>query len=178
MTKRVSKTVAPALTSRAEFESLIGDLAGDIIQDRALRNQMDTEILEARRRYEDDLATLEQQIEARLGLAQEYADAHSELFAKDRKSIELVHAIVGYRTGTPAAKPMRGWKWEAILKAIKARRWLEFIRSKEEVDKEALIAARETHPLETVGVQIVQTETFFVEPKLEPETSKVSAEAA
>jgi phage host-nuclease inhibitor protein Gam len=179
MTKpRIKKPVLPALTSRAAFEALVGELAGDIIHQRDLTNDRDRQLLEIRQRYEADLVALDEQIDARVRVAHEYCDAHPEMFPKDRKSLDLQHAVVGYRTGTPAAKPMRGWKWDAILAAIKARKWLQFIRTKEEADKEALIAARDTHPLETVGVQIVQEETFFVEPKLEAETTKLSTEAA
>ena len=44
-----------------------------------------------------------------------------------------------------------------------------FVRTKEEVNKEAMVAARDTHrgALDMLGVEIVQTETFYLDPARE-----------
>lgn len=176
-TTRKKRDVKPALRSRAEFETSVGLLASEIIIERETRNAMDAEITAIRDKYAASLGESTKIIEDMLKLCQEYADANPDLIPADRKSIELTHAVVGYRTGTPALKTLRGWTWDNVLQAMKDVPQLKrFIKLKEEPDKAGMIRDRDTlvdlFPI--AGMRVEQTETFYVEPKLEDQTATVS----
>jgi phage host-nuclease inhibitor protein Gam len=69
----------------------------------------------------------------------------------------------------PTLKTLKGWTWALVLERIGALRLTQYIRTKSEPDKEKLLADREKlgDRLTEVGVQVVQAETFFVDPKRE-----------
>ncbi len=85
---------------------------------------------------------------------------HPEEFAS-RKSVVLVHGTVGFRTGQPALKTVAGVTWEKVLAALK-RRAPEFVRVKEQPDKEALLELPPER-LESFGLRVEQAERFFAE---------------
>lgn len=186
-TNRIKKFVKPAtlVETQSDFERVIGELVERKIAQRDLQNAMDAELAAVRCKYEAELPSIETEIADRLKLAQDYCDAHPDIFPRDRKSIEIVHAIVGYRTGTPKLKLLRGWTWDRCLEMIQ-QFGFPFARTKLEVDKESILrfAAEETDQerlrtrvLKPIGAQIVQDETFYVEPKIEAQPARVTEAA-
>jgi phage host-nuclease inhibitor protein Gam len=176
-TARLKKKTAESLIeTQQDFERLIGEITEGTIVQRQLQNAMDEELAAVRAKYERELPGLEREIGEKLSLAQEYCDAHRDLFPKDRKSIEVLHAVVGYRTGTPKLKLARGWTWDRTLEKLQANRVMRWIRTKAEVNKDAILTDRDATPavLEVYGVRIVQDETFYVEPKLEAQPARVT----
>lgn len=154
------------IPTQAELQMAVAAVARDMLIEREVKTAMDAELQAVRDRYARELSDLAERIEHRTELIEEYCARHPDLFPKDRRSIELPHATIGYRTGQPAAKTKRGWTWSAVLEAIKDRKWTEFLRVKEEVNKDALVAARDqTDRLDKIGVVIDQAERFFIEPK-------------
>jgi len=94
-----------------------------------------------------------------------------ELFAK-RKSIESVHGTIGFRTGTPKLKTLKGFTWGAVTNLLKE--FLpSYVRISEEPAKDKLLADREDEEVAAlfpkVGISVTQDETFYVEPKKEAE---------
>ena len=92
-----------------------------------------------------------------------------ELFTK-RKSLETTHGTIGFRTGTPKLKTLKGFTWNAVVNMLKE--FLPgYVRTSEEANKEKLLADRESEEVVAlfpkVGITVVQDETFFVEPKKE-----------
>ncbi len=77
-----------------------------------------------------------------------------------RKTVELLTGIFGWRM-TPPAVALRNVK--SILKSLKLMKLTRFIRTKEEIDKEALLKEQEV--AKTIkGVSISQHEEFYVKP--------------
>ena len=77
---------------------------------------------------------------------------------------------MGFRTGTPALKTLKGFTWESVKNLLKE--FLPgYVRTKEEADKEKLLADREKEEVAAlfpkVGVKVTQDEAFFVELKKE-----------
>jgi phage host-nuclease inhibitor protein Gam len=154
------------IPTQAELQMAVASVARDMLVERETKNAMDAQLQNVRDKYARELTELSEAIEARTELIEEYCAAHPDLFPKDRRSVELPHAVIGYRTGQPAAKPKKGWTWAAVLEAVKARKWLEFLRETVELNKDALVTARDdAGRLDKIGVQIVQAERFYVEPK-------------
>jgi len=88
------------------------------------------------------------------------------LFDK-KKSLETVHGIMGFRTGTPKLKTRKGFTWPSVVNLLKE--FLpNYVRIIEEPAKDKLLADREipevAEKFEKVGIYVDQDETFFVEP--------------
>lgn len=171
----------PELETQEDFRAAVTQIAADMLAERELKNALDARLQAVRLEFETDLLDLAQDIELRTELCAEYATRHPDLFPRDAKSLDLGVAVVGFRTGTPKVKALKRWTLSAALDAIKSRKWFQFIRTTEELDKEAIIAARAEFPndkLAAVGLAVVQDETFFVQPNLSAQPSGVKAETA
>ena len=96
----------------------------------------------------------------------------AELFMKKR-SRDLTFGVIGFRASS-AVKPMKRTTWEQVLGFVRDAGMIECIRTKQEVDKEAL---RQLPPekLAAVGCRLEQTDGFFYELN---ETELAGAESA
>jgi len=153
--------VNESLREIAERKSAVEAATGKYNEDEAARRKVLDEFCNPHR---DRIELLEEEMKL-------FCESHREDFTK-KKSMELPNGTVGFRTGTPKAKTLRGWTWQAVLDTIKrstfAERWL---RTKEEVDKEQIIRDYTTKEvdddaLKQVGCEIVQDETFGYEVKV------------
>jgi phage host-nuclease inhibitor protein Gam len=183
MTNRIK--LPTTIITRSRAEELLGEIAMLTIEQREQKNALDREMTAARERFETPLTTLGKQIEEKTALLESWASANPSEFPKGRKSIELLHGILGYRTGTPKLKTLPKWTWDRVLENLKSlgKVVAGFVRTKDEVNKEAIIAAVSEGRLEAtearqLGVQVIQEETFFVEPKLEENDARVTLESA
>lgn len=180
MKKRI-KFVTPLTRNLAE--EMLGDIATLTLELNDNKITMDREIAAVREKYESPIAKLGEQIDDKVAVLDAWAKANPEEFPKNRKSIEFVHGVIGYRTGTPKLKTLGRLTWDAILKSFEALKLTQFIRIKSEVDKEAIISQHAQSKIDDaylrkLSLQVVQDETFFVEPKLEELTSRAQKEAA
>lgn len=169
MPKRVKQT-GPALQTRDEMEWVVGEICALTIKSDALVVQMDEYIQEVRERYQTDLTAIKEKLPPLMALAQDWAEANPSAFGQN-KSIEMTHGTVGFRTGMPTVKTLAGWTWAKVLVAVKSLRLVSYIRTYEEIDKDAIIADRKTILQETLrqmGLRIKQEESFFVDSKREP----------
>lgn len=171
MAKRTSKTVHAGV-SREEAERAFAEFAAADAKVCVISAKMDTEMTRIREKYADQLATLNDEKEKNFNIVQSYAmENREELFCK-RKSVECVHGVFGFRTGTPKLKTLKGFTWNAVLNLCKE--YLPaYVRSTYEVAKDKLLADRDKEEVkmhfEDVGVMVVQDETFYLEPKKEDE---------
>jgi phage host-nuclease inhibitor protein Gam len=177
--KKISLSKPEPLESAAELRGVVALIAEDMLAERELKNRMDEELQSVRAVYDEVLADLGSQIEQRTELCAEFATQHPELFPPNAKSLDLGQAVIGFRTGTPKVKVLKRWTLAAALEAVKAKKWFQFVRTSEEVDKEAVIAARAEmgDKLATVGLSVIQDETFFVQPKLQEVSAGVNTAA-
>jgi phage host-nuclease inhibitor protein Gam len=169
MTTR-TRITTPLIRTREEADALLGDLAALELERRRLTTELDGIITAAREHYEAPFAALGGQIDAKQALLHAWADANRAEFGT-RKSLDMTHGVVGFRLGTPKAKTLLRKPWAAVLDTIKAFGLLEYVRTKEEVNKEALIADYQQRnigddTLKKLGIQIAQEESFFVELRL------------
>lgn len=162
---RHKRETGPALKSVQDAERCVGEIAKLTIERDQALNEMDAKIQAIRVDYEDLLAGLTADLEAEMAMAQQWAEANPLEFSA-RKSIEMTHGTIGFRTGMPRLKTLKGMTWEKVLNRLRSA-MPEFIRRKEEADKDRLLAERATLDLPAIGLQVVQDETFFVEVKRE-----------
>ncbi len=133
---------------------------------------MDVRFTQIREKYQSELAALKDVKDKEFERLQYYATTNPEVFAK-KKSIDLTHGIIGFRTGTPKLATRKGYTWGAILTLV--REFMpSYIRMSEEVAKDKILADRDTDEvsalLDKVGIEVRQDETFYVEPKKEETT--------
>ena len=131
---------------------------------------MDVEMTRIREKYQDELSKLQDQKDKAFDVLQTYGmENQAELFSK-KKSIETVYGIMGFRTGTPKLKTLKGFTWPSVVNLLKE--FLpSYVRTTEEAAKDRLLADREVDEVRElfpkVGITVVQDETFYVEPKKE-----------
>ena len=169
--------------TRARAEEILGEVAALKLEERAQKNALDSEITNARQSYEEPLTALAKAIEEKTTLLESWAAANPGEFPRGRKSIELIHGVIGYRTGMPKLKTLGKWTWDRVLAACEALGLSELIRVKAEVNRDAIIGAASTGDLtgaqlKSIGVQVVQDEAFFVEPRLAEQPARTVVETA
>ena len=84
--------------------------------------------------------------------------------------METVHGTLGFRTGTPKLKTLKGFTWGAVTNLL--TEFLPgYVRTVVEPAKDKLLADRDDEQTAAlfpkVGITVVQDETFYVEPKKE-----------
>lgn len=167
MSSRIKlKTAAPR--TREEMETLVGDIAALKIRERELKARMDADLKEVRDRYEGQLAGLSESIGAKMPAALAWADNNADDFGKLR-SIEMLHGTIGWRTNTPSLRTLSGWTWDRVLEKLLNIGAMTYVRTKQEVNKQALLADRDDlggEEFRKLGVRVVQEDEFFVEPKI------------
>lgn len=174
---RTKKQVLSGI-SREQAEQAFADFAAADAGFQNLTSEMDIEMTDIRNKYADRLALLDSKKAAAFDLIQAYAvENREELFSR-RKSLESAHGVFGFRTGTPKLKNLKGFTWAAVTNLAKEL-MPAYIRTSEELAKDKLLADRERPEVSTlfarIGVQVVQDETFYVEPKKEKDATQQSA---
>ena len=161
------------IDTREDAERHVGLAATWQNEVNAVKLEMDAELIAVRQRYEGKIDALEQMLGRVILSLEAWANSNPQEFPAGRKSIDFVHGIVGFRTGTPKVKKGRKFpSLEAIAEVMASLPWArKYVKhAVPTVNKEALIADRgqlTAKQLNTLGLQIVQDETFFLEPKAE-----------
>ncbi len=168
MTKADQKKAA-AMTAE-DIEALVREMCLASVRNDEAVARMNEELARVRERYEPDIAATAATWAGLFETVQAWAAANPDLFAS-RKSIVMVHGTLGYRTGQPTLKPIKGMTWEKVVDVLK-RTMPAYVRTKEEADKQGLIAAAEAgemgeENLRTLGLRRHQEERFFVDPNKE-----------
>ena len=170
--KRIKQPLA-VLATKDDAIGAMNELALAVNNQRIQIARRDKILLEITQRYAADMAACETFIQDKTNALRAWAEAHPEEFPPGRKSLNLMFGTLGFRTGTPKlALLSRAWTWEKVLDALRnSCMGGGFIRTKEEVDKESLLAQHacqglSSDQLATAGVKVVQEESFYVEPDL------------
>lgn len=170
MARTREKKLVVTGVSREKFEENFAAYAATDARMQQITSKMDIEITRIREKYQEQLATLADQKDKAFEVMNVFALEHKdELFSK-RKSLDTVHGTVGFRTGTPKLKTLKGFTWGAVTNLLKE--FLPgYVRVSEEPAKDKLLADRDDPEVNgiyaKVGIFVDQDETFFVEPKKE-----------
>ena len=173
-TKRQKKTVISGVSKEAAEEAFAAYAKADAERAK-ITAEIELRCAQIREKHQERLTQLQTAQDEAFDTLQAYAtENQGELFAR-KKSLEMVHGTIGFRTGTPKLKTLKGFTWASALQLVKE--FLPgFVRTSEEMAKDKLLAERDSEaaagtPLRDVmgkcGIAVVQEETFFVEPKSE-----------
>jgi phage host-nuclease inhibitor protein Gam len=165
---RVKKVLSGPINRTAAEEAFAQFAKADARQ-KQITSKMDVEITKIREKYQEELAKQEAVKEDSFARLQAFAESNRDEFS-GKKSIEFAHGLLGFRTGTPKVKTMKGFTWPSVTNLLKE--FLpSYVRITEEAAKDRLIADREVPEVSAlfkkVGIYIDQDEAFFVEPKKE-----------
>lgn len=166
---REKKTVYSGITSE-QMEQAFAEYAKADARMQKINATMDVEMTRIREKWQEELAKLQEQKDSSFDVMQAYAmENRDELFAK-KKSMETVHGTLGFRTGTPKLKTLKGFTWGAVTNLL--TEFLPgYVRTVVEPAKDKLLADRDDEQTAAlfpkVVITVVQDETFYVEPKKE-----------
>ena len=168
-TKRTKKTVVSGVT-REQYEQAFAEFAMADAKAQSLTAKMDQEMTRIREKYADQLAELNDMKDKAFEVMQTFATENKDTLFSKKKSLESAHGIIGFRTGNPKLKNLKGFTWAAVTNLCKE--FLpQYIRTTEELAKDKLLADRDNEEVAalfpTIGIQVVQDESFYVEPKKE-----------
>lgn len=167
-TTRQTKKLLSNIT-RGDAEQAFADYAKADAAMQKITATQDLQFAKIREKNQDQLAELERIKEEAFDKMQAYATDNRADFGS-KKSMELAHGILGFRTGTPKLKTLKGFTWNSVTNLLKE--FLPgYIRTAEEPAKDRLLSDREVPEVASlfpkVGIMVDQDETFFVEPKKE-----------
>lgn len=162
MTKAELKRAAAM--GREDIEAAVREMCIASVRADEATARMNEELAIVRQRYEPEISAQSVVFKDLYARVESWALAHQEQFAP-LKSIALVHGTIGFRTGQPMLKPVKGMTWEKVLEVLK-RMMPAYVRVREEVDKAGLIAAADEigdENLGTIGLRRHQDERFYAE---------------
>ncbi len=181
MATRKKKVIITGVSREAADEAFATYAKSDV-QIQKINADIELQCAKIREKYADRLAILTTEKEQAFDTLQAFAtENQAELFSK-KKSLDMAHGTIGFRTGTPKLKTLKGFTWPSALQLVKE--FLpDYVRQTWDIAKDKLLADREScvqepgNPLgpgkpmyeqmAKCGIQVVQEETFFVEPKKE-----------
>lgn len=172
MAQTRQKKVLVSDVTNERMEAAMADFARADARMQKINATMDVEMTKIREKYQDELAKLTAEKEEAFDILQTFAVEQRETLFTKKKSLETIHGTIGFRTGTPKLKTLKGFTWPAVTNLLKE--FLpDYVRTVDEPAKDKLLADRDTENvtenLRKVGLSVVQDETFYVEPKKEGE---------
>ena len=165
MAKRIVNHVG---ISREEFEKSMAEYASAEAREQSIKAKMEAEMNKVRAKYAEQLEDLAAAKEVHFNVVEQYAIEHrAELFA-DKKKVEAAYCTLGFRTGSPKLKLVEGFTWPMVTE--RCREFLpDYIKTTYDLAKSKLLADRGkksvSSQFEKVGVQVVQEETFYLDPR-------------
>ena len=169
MATRQKKTLIQGITAEQANDAFANYAKADA-QINKINADIELQCAKIREKRADELTRLDAEREEAFDTLQAYAvENKAELFTK-KKSLDMTHGTIGFRTGTPKLKTLKGFTWASALNLV--REFLpSFIRTTEEIAKDKLLADRDAEgmgeKMAQCGITVTQDETFYVEPKKE-----------
>lgn len=167
-TTRTKKVLKSNITRDIAEEAFAKFASADARQQK-ITSEMDIRIVKIREKYADELNELQDEKDEAFNTLQSFAENNRDEFGK-KKSIDFQHGVLGFRTGTPKLKTLKGFTWASVLGLLKVH-LPTYVRTIEEPAKDRLLSDREepetAQKFKDVGIYVDQDETFFVEPKKE-----------
>lgn len=162
---RVKPSKVPGVTTwdqANEAIRLIGVLERENARDLA---DYDDQVSKLKDSLKDATGPRAAQIKALAKDLEEFAEGAREDFGKAR-SRQLTHGRLGWRTGQPTVKGVPSAKNKvqlaAFLQRLRDRGLVDCVRTEESVDKE-ILRTYDAPVLAELGVEVVQSEDFWVE---------------
>lgn len=154
------------LADEAEFKAKVNRIARLEVRIQRRKADMDAELQKIRKPHEDKIAEMEQERDALLALANAYATRNRmSLLGPKRKSGATELATYGFRMGKDKLELYPNMTWDKVMEGLRQCGRSRFIRTKTEVDKEAVLAKMPRKDMARFAFGVTKSVTFFVKPK-------------
>ena len=118
MATRQKKTVISGVTREAADVAFATFAKADASINK-INADIELQCAKIREKRQADLTRLTAERDAAFETLQSFAtENQTELFAK-KKSLEMAHGVIGFRTGTPKLKTLKGFTWASALELVK-----------------------------------------------------------
>jgi phage host-nuclease inhibitor protein Gam len=168
MATREKKKVITGVTAEGAQEASAAYTTAHVRQ-MQIEAKMNEQINKIKAKYQDEITELAEEKDGHFEILEVYAKEQKDNWGK-KKSMDLLNATIGFRTGTPKLKCDKGFNWTSVTSLLKEH-YPDYVRTVDEPNKEKLIADRDNDGFDKIckksHVSIVQDETFYVEPKIE-----------
>lgn len=166
---RQKKTIISGV-SRDQADAAFAQYAKASAQSEKIQAEIELQCAKIREKYASQLAQLDEEKTLAFDTLSAFAQENKgDLFTK-KKSLDMAHGTIGFRTGTPKLKTLKGFTWASALNLV-AEFLPDYIRKIEEIAKDKMLADRDEEGMDEkmakCGIQVAQDETFYVEPKKE-----------
>lgn len=159
-----------AAQSREEAEMLLADIGAAQREVTRIEADMNDELSSIKAKFEESAKPFNEAIKEKVLALQMWAEAHrAELLPKGKKTVELATGELQWRNPPPSVRITGA---DAVLEILRLKKLEQFIRTKEEINKEAILADREAIA-GVKGISITQVEHFVAKP-FEAEIEHVS----
>ena len=161
MATRQKKTVISGVTREAADVAFATFAKADASINK-INADIELQCAKIREKRQAELTALTAERDHAFDTLQAFAtENQAELFSK-KKSLDMAHGTIGFRTGTPKLKTLKG---EIAKDKLLADRDLEDVKITESGLMEQEVTMKVA--MAKCGIQVVQDETFYVEPKKE-----------
>jgi phage host-nuclease inhibitor protein Gam len=166
MNKTRTAATLPATVTATQFQQALGDYATNRAALLHLSSELDLAIAQARSSYDSRIAQLQEDADAAFTTIQSYCMAHRKTLFATARHMDTPLCRLGFRWGNPKLKTLSRITWEEVLQRVEEM-LPAYVRTRREVDKEALLAARADPAVQPllaqVGVMVAQDETFYID---------------
>lgn len=170
MAKIREKASAIPMLTKEQAQDTLGEYTEATTELESISAEMDQRITEIRNEYSDKIAALTSKKDEKFKALQLYATQNKDnLFADDKRSIDLVHGKIGFRWGNFKVVTLKSVTIKAAVQLMAKNKFLRenFLVPKVDLNKEAIIAVRDDKKkmdkIRAVGLDVDQEESFFVE---------------
>lgn len=168
---RTKITVDTTTYTRSDAEKLFSAYAQSESELKQLQIKKNLELAKIEEKYAHTIEALESEMETTFDKLQKFAEQNDTLFDKSR-SLAFAYGTLGFRKGTPSLKLAdKEITWDIVVDRLKRLKAVEFVRTKVEVDKQALLKARSDQKvsklIQKAGMEVSTEESFFVKTNLE-----------
>lgn len=159
-----------AAQSREEAELLLADIGASQREITRIEADMNDQLATIKAKFEEDAKPFKQAIDEKVGALHMWAEANrKELLAKGSKTVELATGVIQWRMPPPSVRITGA---DAVMEILRLKKLDRFIRTKEEINKDAILADR-IAVFDVKGIAIQQVEEFIAKP-FEAEIEHVS----
>jgi hydrogenase maturation factor len=172
-----TKTIVTVNVTEIEANEALGKFSTADSRVKEINAKLELDITDLRKKQAASLALEEGIKKDTMKIIQAYAVQNKETLFVDKKSLELQHGTIGFRTNPHSVRQFKGVKAETSIELMrKSKVFADYVVTKTtySIDKEALIKDREDKKIKgklaDVFLEIDQDEVFFIDPKCETVT--------
>ena len=158
-------TQKSSLTSWADVDESLRVIALENAAVKKAEARMNEEVLAIQKRHEEETRGAREKVVANEKQIELYCIEHRDEFVGS-KTKDLNYGTVSFRNPPAKLTLLHGFTWETVLALLKKLKMDQFVRMKEEVDKDAIKEQLpDAEELAQVGLRLAQNEQFYYETK-------------